>query len=365
MIYCSFPQAQYKAHKSEIDEAIMRVLNGGNYILGEEVASFENEFEEWLGVKYAIGVNSGTDALFLALRAFDVGPGDEVIAPSFTALPTISAIGMAGATPVLVDVEQECYTIDPVAVENAITTHTRAIIAVHLYGQAADMEKLAVLARKHNLALIEDCAQAHGAVFKQQKIGTFGDAACFSFYPTKNLGALGDGGAVVSNNVEVDQKIRQLRQYGWNAERVSLQQGCNSRLDEVQAAVLRVKLRYLEANIQRRIEIADTYDRSLKNLPVLIPHRREQSQHAFHLYVIQTDKREELYKHLEQRGILTGIHYPRACHQMPAYAGKNVRKYEVPVTVSLVGRVLSLPLYPELSDVDQQTVVNSICEYFD
>jgi len=364
MIYCSYPQAQYEKYKSEIDTAIQKVLSNGHYILGKEVEAFEEEFASWLGAKHAIGVNSGTDALFLAMKAYDICSGDEVIAPSFTALPTVSAVGMTGATPVLVDVDKDYYTIDPTAVEAAITSRTKAIIAVHLYGQVAHMEKIRQLAHQHKIVLIEDCAQAHGATFKEHKAGVLADISCFSFYPTKNLGALGDGGAIVVNDSQVATKLQQLRQYGWDENRIAHCQGYNSRLDEVQATVLRVKLSLMDSFSKRRTQLADVYDKSLSDLPIVLPSRRNDSNHAFHLYVIQVEQRSKLYEYLKDKGILAGIHYPQACHQMPKYAGKDAIKTDLHITEGLTERVISLPLYPELSDKDQRFIVDSLRSFY-
>jgi len=364
MIYVSNPHAQYQTLRNEIDNAISRVLIRGNYVLSEEVKAFEKEFSHWVKTDCSIAVNSGTDALFLAMKALDIGRDDEVIAPSFTATASIAAIGMTGATPVFVDVESEYYTIDPESISSAITAKSKAILVIHLFGQAAELEKIRLIAKQNNLFLIEDCAQAHGAYFDDKHVGTLGDLACFSFYPTKNLGALGDGGAVVTNNTNLAENIRQLRQYGWDEKRVSQQQGWNSRLDEIQAAILRVKLPHLETAIDRRNELAEIYDQQLSALPIKIPERRQNTKHAFHLYVIQTEQREELFNYLKQHDIISGIHYPVACHQMPAYTDLNEEKKCLPITESLVDRVLSLPVYPELSHNKIKFIANTIKKFF-
>lgn len=364
MIYCSYPRAQYLAHREAINAAIARVLDGDRYILGSEVESFEAEFADWVGCDHAVGVNSGTDALFLALKALDIGAGDEVIAPSHTAVPTVAAIGMAGARPVLVDVEADYYTLDPDAVAASITSATSAIIAVHLYGQPADLNRLKEIAEKHDLALIEDCAQAHGARIGDNRVGCIGDLGCFSFFPTKNLGALGDGGAVVSNNPELVERLRRLRQYGWDAQRVSLEQGYNSRLDELQAAILRAKLPQLELDRARREELAAEYNRQFEGLPLTIPEVRLGCSHAYHLYVMQLERRDDLLQYLKERGVLASIHYPVACHQMPAYQDCSPVEGGLSITESLVDRVLSLPMYPELGEEDQATVVDAVKGFF-
>jgi len=262
MILCANPGAQYQAHKAEIDAAVARVLAGGWYILGEETRAFEAEFAAYIGVREAVGVGSGTDALQIALAACEIGAGDEVITVSHTAVATISAIEMAGATPVLVDIEPDFFTIDPAQIEAAITPRTKAIIPVHIYGQPANLDAVLEIASRHKLRVIEDCAQAHGAAFRGTRVGAHGDIACFSFYPTKNLGAIGDGGMVVTNDVALAERARLLREYGWAERYVSHISGRNSRLDELQAAILRVKLRRLDDDNQMRAQIAQTLEDS-------------------------------------------------------------------------------------------------------
>ncbi|HEY6660259.1 MAG TPA: DegT/DnrJ/EryC1/StrS family aminotransferase, partial [Pyrinomonadaceae bacterium] len=256
LILCANPRAQYEAHKTAIDEAIRRVLENGRYILGEEVLAFEREFANYIGVRYAIGVGSGTEALHLALAACDIGEGDEVITVAHTAVATVAAIELSGAMPVLVDVEADYFTLDPNQLEAAITSRTKAIIPVHIYGQPSDLGAIRPIARRHGIRVIEDCAQAHGATYRERRVGSWGDVACFSFYPTKNLGAIGDAGAVTTNDPELAGKIRCLREYGWTERNVSSMPGWNSRLDELQAAILRVKLQFLEANNNERRRIA-------------------------------------------------------------------------------------------------------------
>ena len=276
MIHSSNPKAQYLAHKDEIDSAIQGVLSKGQLILGENVYAFEKEFSEYIGSKYSIGVGNGTDALFLAMRAMEFGPGDEVIAPSHTATATIASIAMTGATPVLTDVNPVHHTLDPSSISKAITPNTKGVMAVHMYGQPADMDKILDITRQNGLKLIEDCAQAPGAIYKNRRVGSIGDVGCFSFYPTKNLGALGDGGAVVTSDTFLAEKIRKLRQYGWDEKRVSQYIGLNSRLDELQAAVLRVKLKYLEKDNARRVVLANKYKEALNHLPLdSVPQRQK------------------------------------------------------------------------------------------
>ena len=351
MIAFANPSAQYFAHQKEIDDAIAVVLRSGHYILGEQVNFFEKEFSDYLGVENAIGVANGTDALVLALKGLTIAAGDEVIIPSMTATATAAAVNIVGAKPVFVDVDAQYYTIDPASVEKAINKNTKAIIAVHLYGQPADIHALQTIAKKYHLKFIEDCAQAVGARYHEKPTGSFGDAACFSFFPTKNLGAIGDGGAVVTNDAIVAERIRMLRQYGWDKERVSQFPGINSRLDELQAAILRVKLRYLDRDTQKRNVIAKYYDDALKNTSATLPAVRDHVFHAHHLYVIQVENRDTLVKKLHKKNIFVGVHYSVAVHQMSAYFDAQCK---LPFTENLANRVMSLPMYPELLEEQQQ-----------
>ena len=354
MILCSNPKAQYLAHKSEIDTAIAHVLDEGWYILGKEVQAFEEEFSTYIGVDHAIGVGNGTDALHLSLRACDIGQGDEVITVSHTAIATVAAIELAGATPVLVDVEADSYTIDPVQLQKAITSKTKAIIPVHLYGQPADLETILQIAKQHDLRVIEDCAQAAGTLYKNRRVGSYGDLACFSFYPTKNLGAIGDGGMVVTNNAALAKKVKGLREYGWNETRVCQFAGANSRLDELQAAILRVKLRYLDEDNSKRAELAKLYDQGLSGL--LLPQVRSEATHVYHLYVVRCPQRDELLAYLKDHQCMAGIHYSVPVHLEPAFQ-KRWGKVHLPVTEQLVDEIISLPIYPELSKENIQKVI--------
>lgn len=349
MIPCANPLAQYQSHKEEIFEAVKRVLEGGNYILGPEVKAFEQSFAAYCGTDYAVGVNSGTDALILALRALNVGAGDEVITVSHTAVATIAAIIASGATPVLVDIEPAYYTMDPEGFKRAITSKTKAVIPVHLYGQSADMDTIMTIARKHGLFVIEDCAQATGATFKGKRVGSIGDAGCFSFYPTKNLGAIGDGGMVVTGSAKLAQRIRRLGQYGWNEKRITDEPGFNSRLDEIQAAILNVKLKSLDVDNARRKDIAQIYNEMLPNLQVTPPTERLNASHVYHLYVIACNNRDALKKSLSESGILTGVHYAAPVHRHHGYNEKCILpEMGLPVTERAVGTILSLPMYPEI-----------------
>jgi dTDP-4-amino-4,6-dideoxygalactose transaminase len=366
-IYTSNPRASYLAHKAEIDAAIQGVLASPHYILGPAVEHFEAAFARFIGVAHGIGVNSGTDALHLALAGLGIGQNDEVITVSHTSVATVAAIEMSGAKPVLVDVELPWFTVDPEAAASAIGPRTRAIIAVHLYGQPADLTALKSLCARHGLALIEDCAQSHGAIWEGRPAGSFGAAACFSFYPTKNLGAVGDGGMVLTNDGVLAEKIRQLRQYGWQQPQMSVTPGWNSRLGPLQAAILDVKLKHLPEYIALRRQIAEVYRKSLSGIPLDLPFDREGSQHAYHLFVVRcTDglARRDLLKHLAAKGIIAGIHYPAPVHMQPAYAGR-LETYNMTYTEMISAQILSLPLYPELPEKQQNAIVSAVRSFFD
>jgi dTDP-4-amino-4,6-dideoxygalactose transaminase len=363
MILCSNPQAQYQAHKAEIDSAILRVLDRGWYILGEETRSFETEFATYIGVTHGIGVGSGTEALHIAIAACGIGVGDEVITVSHTAVATISAIELAGATPVLVDIEPDFVTLDPLKLESAISPRTKAIIPVHLYGQASDLASILEIARRHGVRVIEDCAQAHGAKYGERRVGAWGDIACFSFYPTKNLGAFGDGGMIVTNDAGLAERARLLREYGWAERYVSHMAGWNSRLDEVQAAALRVKLRYLDADNAERERRAQDYDQALGGTRFGIPKRRSNATHVFHLYVIRCSERDELQIWLKARGVGALIHYPVPIHLQKAYQGRLSGGDNLPETERAAREVLSLPMYPELSEMELKTVTGTVLSF--
>lgn len=358
MILCSNPKAQYLSYENEIDAVISRVLTKGRYILGEEVNAFEKEFAGYIGADYGIGVASGTEALHLALVSSGIGYGHEVITVSHTAVATVSAIKLSAAKPVFVDIEPDFFTMDPEKIERAITSKTKAIVPVHLYGQPAQMPAILSIAKKHKLLVIEDCAQSHGAKYDGKRVGSIGHIGCFSFYPTKNLGAVGDAGMIVTNNAKLANKVRLLREYGWKKRYISGVHGWNSRLDEIQAAVLRVKLRYLDNDNLKRRKIATLYDKGLSGLPLVIPKRRSDSEHAFHLYVIRTKKRDRLKKYLEENKIQALIHYPEPVHLQPAYKNLSKVSGELKQTNSVVKEILSLPIYPELEEVS----VAKICE---
>jgi dTDP-4-amino-4,6-dideoxygalactose transaminase len=364
------PKVGYLAQKDEIDAAFKRVLESGWYILSQEVKSFEAEFASYIGVRNAIGVASGTDALEIALRACDVGPGDLVFTVSHTAVATVAAIERSGAVPVLVDIDPQTYTMDPDCLEKAITYQKnnsfrpKAIIPVHLYGHPADMNVLLDIAKRKHLKVIEDCAQAHGAKLNGINVGTWGDLGAFSFYPTKNLGAFGDGGIVVCNDLSLADKVRALREYGWKERYISAFSGINSRLDELQAAILRVKLKKLDSDNARRREIARIYKENLESTNLILPSEDANDLHVYHLYVVQTDKQKELQKYLRDHGVATGIHYPVPVHLQTAYRGRIfIGKNGLEITESVCRRILSLPMYPQMSDEQVEKVYTRIKEW--
>ena len=332
----------------EIHEALRRVADSGWYILGPEVREFEQEFAEYHGAARAVSVASGTDAIELGLLAGGVGAGDEVITVAHTAMATVTAIESTGAKPVLADIDLETYTLNPLAAREAITERTRAIVVVHLYGQPADMDGLKVLADEHNLLVIEDCAQAHGAEHKGRKVGTIGDIGAFSFYPTKNMGAYGDGGAVITSSLEYAERLEKLRNYGQTTRYRHHSRGTNSRLDEMQAAVLRVKLRHLDKHNKRRKEIAALYDANLHSVagPPVLGDRR----HVYHLYVIRDRDRDGLMTALQERGIGTLIHYPIPVHLQESHRDLSLPAGSLPETEKAAREILSLPLYIGLGD---------------
>ncbi len=359
------PGAGYRALRGEIDAAVARVLESGWYILGQEVRAFEAEFAVWLGTVAAVGCANGTDALALALRALGVGPGMSVVTVSHTAVATVAAIEMAGATPLLIDIEPDYYTMDPgelaevLAHPPAGAPPIRAVIPVHLYGQCAAMASIVAACRRHGVAVIEDCAQAHGATIAGRKVGTFGEIATFSFYPTKNLGALGDGGMLATQDAKLAADIAALRQYGWRTHYISDAVGVNSRLDEMQAAILRVKLCRLDAQNARRQTIAAAYDAALRGTSLAPPVRRAGVGHVFHLYVLRTPDRAGVQARLRDAGIGTGIHYPCPVHLQPAYRGRvALGPSRCDATETAAEQVLSLPIYPELTDAQ----VTRVCE---
>ena len=364
----SDPRADYLAHRSEIDAAVARVLASGWYILGDECAQFENEWAAYLGIGHAIGVGNGTDALELALRALDIGAGHTVVTTSNTAVATVAAIELAGASPLLVDIDEATLTLSPERLRAALAQdkqqRIKAIISVHLYGQPADMPAILSIAREHDLRVIEDCAQAHGAMIADRKIGTWGDVAAFSFYPTKNLGALGDGGAVATNDPGLAAKLRELRVYGWKQRYISEQSGMNTRLDELQAAILRVKLPHLDTDNKRRRTIAQQYRVSLGDLPIVLPAPAEDVHHVYHQFVIRLADREGLRAHLQGEKIDTAVLYPLPIHQQPAYRDKIAIAGPLPVTETAAAELLCLPVHPGVTDEDVARVTAAIRAWF-
>jgi dTDP-4-amino-4,6-dideoxygalactose transaminase len=355
------PGAGYRALKTEIDAAVARALDSGWYILGQEGKAFEAEFAEWLGAPAAVGCANGTDALALALRGLGIGPGSAVATVSHTAVATVAAIEMVGASAVLIDIDPAHYTMDPAELAAVLDSPPpglppiRAVIPVHLYGQAADLDAILPLCRRHGVALIEDCAQAHGATLHGRRLGTLGAAGTFSLYPTKNLGALGDGGVIATGDAALATRIAALRQYGWHSHYISDEVGVNSRLDEMQAAILRAKLPHLDAQNARRQTIAARYDAALAGIAP--PARRPGASHVFHQYVIQVQGRSAIQARLREAGIGTGIHYPMPVHLQPAYKDRialgpaRCRASEI-----AAAEVLSLPMYPELTEVQIEAV---------
>ena len=360
----AYPLAQYRTHELAINAAVARVLKSGRYILGEEVDGFEREWAGYIGVGHAIAVASGTDALEIALRACQIGPGDEVITTAHTAVATVAAIELAGARPVLVDIEPGTWLMDAAQVERNITARTRAIAVVHLYGQPADLHIISGIARRHKLRVIEDCAQAHGAIFRGRRAGAWGDLGCFSFYPTKNLGAIGDGGAVVTDDHELAERVRRLREYGWRSRYISCTAGMNSRLDEIQAAILRAKLPTLDDDNARRIAIAKQYSDALSEY-VSVPVLKSERISAFHVYAICTPDQRGLSQFLDRRGVATAVHYPAPIHLQPAYMGRLGNPGDFPVAEYASTHLLSLPIYPELEAQQVSRVIASVRLYFE
>lgn len=342
--------AQYRSIRAEIDAALAGVLEKGEFILGDEVSRFEQEFAQYCGVRYAAGVASGTDALRLALLAGGIGPGDEVITVSHTSVATVAAIEQTGATPILVDIDPKRYTLDPEKITPVLSNRTRAIIPVHLYGCPADLNPILEIASQRHIFVVEDCAQAHGARYQAHMAGSCGHISAYSFYPTKNLGAYGDAGAIVTNDSSLLNKVKSLRQYGWEQRYLSKVKGYNSRMDDLQAAVLRVKLRHLDDwNAQRR-RLARVYSLLLADTGLILPYQPADCYHVFHQYAVRHPQRDRLRRRLEEKGIQTSIHYPLPVHLQPAYANLGYQRGDLPKTETVAEQVLSLPLFPEMSE---------------
>ena len=353
-------KAQYAPIRNEVNAAIQGVLDSCQFTLGSEVAAFEEEFAAYCQAKNGIGVNNGTSALHLALLAANIGPGDEVITVPFTFVATVSAIHYSGATPVFVDIDPKTFTMDVTAIEAAITARTKAILPVHLYGQPADMDPIMEIAKRRGLIVIEDAAQAHGAEYRGRRAGSIGDMGCFSFYPGKNLGAYGEGGMVVTNDADYMRTIRMLRDWGAEKKYQHILKGYNYRLETIQGAVLRVKLRHLEAWTEARRAAAARYHRLLAGSGVLTPEAVSHVRHVYHIYAIRTGQREALQDALLAQGIQTGIHYPTPVHLLPAFADLGYRAGDFPHSEQAANEVLSLPMFPELTAAQCEEVVAAV-----
>jgi dTDP-4-amino-4,6-dideoxygalactose transaminase len=350
---------QYFEDKKELDEAIFRVMSSGAYVMGKEALLFEEIFANYCGRKFGVGVNSGTDAIKIGLRALNIGQGDEVITVANTAVPTISAIRETGAVPVFADIDTY-FAIDPLKIEEKISRKTKAIVVVHLYGQCAEMNLISDIARKNNLFVIEDCAQSAGATYRGKKAGSFGDIACFSFYPTKNLGACGDGGMILTDDNLIAKRLRRLGRYGMETTYYSLEEGYNSRLDEIQAAILSVKIKKLDEMNNNRIAIAKKYTEGIINKTILTPQVRPGAQHVFHLYVIRSSHREQLKNYLIENNIGFGIHYEFPIHLQDGYKFLNVKQGSLPETEQRSKEILSLPIFPQLKSNEINFVIETL-----
>lgn len=352
--------AQYHSIKAEMDQAVLAVLESGKFILGPNVTALEQEVADYLGVKHAIGVASGTDALVIALRAAGVKSGDEVIVPAYSFFATAGAVLTIGAKPAFVDVDPQTFLIDIQKIEAAITPRTKAIIPVHLYGQPADMDEILALAKKYDLAVVEDNAQAFGAEYKGNKTGAMGDVGCLSFFPSKNLGGYGDGGMIVTNNDRIAEKSRMLRAHGWKKKYFPEILGYNSRLDEIQAAVLRVKLKHLDRWNTRRREIARTYSASLTALGLCPPVEAPDRTHVYHLYMLPFNGRDEIQKELKEAGIASEVYYPQALHLAAPCRALGTHEGQFPISEQASRTLLALPLYPELTNAQIEELLSSV-----
>jgi len=357
--------AQYLTIKSEVDAAIQRTIAQSAFIGGDELRAFEAEFATYCEVKAAVGVGNGTDALYLALRALGIGPGDEVITVAHTFIATAEAISLTGARPVFTEIQEDTMLMDPDALEAAITPRTRAIVPVHLYGQPCDMDRIMEIARRRNLKVVEDAAQAHGARWRGRRVGSIGDAGCFSFFPGKNLGAYGDGGAVVSQDEELSRRVRMLANHGRLDKYFHQMEGVNSRLDGLHAAVLRVKLRNLDAWNAARRRHAQQYMEMLAGSDAVLPVVNPNAESVWHLFVLRVSERDDVWKQLNDRGIAAGIHYPVPLHRQPAYEHLKIAEGTLPVTERAAASVISVPMYPELSSEHIATVGRTLMETID
>lgn len=356
-------KTQYAEIREEVERAVAEVLSRTHYILGPEVSAFEQEFAQWNGCEHGIGVASGTDALILALRACGVGPGDEVIVPSFTFMATAGAVSQVGATPVFCDIDPLTFNLDPHKIEARISARTKVIQVVHLYGHPAEMDPILELARKHHLKVVEDCAQATGAEYHGRKVGTMGDVGCFSFFPSKNLGGVGDGGMVLTRSSEIDERVRCLRGHGSRRKYFHDELGTNSRLDEIQAAVLRIKLRHLDRWNEKRREVARLYCEGLKGSNVVAPTCKEHCRHVYHQFTVRSPHRDALMDWLNKEGVGAVIYYPLALHLQQVYANLHYQRGDLPETEKAQDEVLSLPMYPELTAAQIEKVVSTVTRF--
>lgn len=353
---------EYAEEREDIMRAVAEVMESGQLILGPKVKQFEQEYAHSVGVRHGVGCDNGTNAIVLALRGLGVGEGDEVITVSNTAIPTVSAIVTCGAKPVFVDIDPDTYLMDVSKVEAAITERTKCIMPVHLYGQSVDMDPLLHIARQHNLKVIEDCAQAHGTLYKDRVVGSMGDASATSFYPTKVLGAYGDGGMVLTNSNELDERLRRLRFYGTDGSYYAIEHGYNCRLDELQASILLTKLQHLEQYVARRRQIADLYNKALAGTSLTLPTEAEYGRHSYYLYVVRHPDRDRIMAQLKEHNIHVNISYPWPIHTMPAYRYLGYEEGMLPVTEHAAKEVFSLPMYPSLKDQDVARVCDMLCK---
>lgn len=354
-------------YAEELENALKRILHSGWYILGDEKEQFEYNFAQYCGTHYCVGVGNGLDAIRLILLAYkELGilvDGDEVILPANTFIATALAVSQSGLVPILADCDIDTYNIDPKSISDKVSNKTKAIIAVHLYGQVAPIDELAAMANEHNLLLIEDAAQAHGAIYKGKKAGNLSDAAAFSFYPVKNLGAMGDGGAVTTNNEELYQTIKSLSNYGSTHKYIHEYKGLNSRLDDIQAAILGVKLKYLDKENRERQDIAQHYTQRIENKVVFLPAVESTENHVFHQYVIRSSKRDRLQEYLSNEGIQTQIHYPKAIHRQEAY--KEMSNLEFPISEKIQNEILSIPLFPSMTNEEKEIIIETINQFIE
>ena len=357
-------KVKYRKHKEEFDNAVIGVMESGMFIMGPEVSAFEREIEAYYGMKHAVGVASGTDALLIAALSLGIGKGDEVIVPAFTFIATSVIVIRAGATPVFADINPDTFTLDPEDIRKKITPKTKAIIPVHLYGHPADMDSIMKIAKEHNLFVIEDCAQAQGATFAGKQVGSFGDMGCFSFFPTKNLGGYGDGGLILTNNDEAFEKIKALKNHGSFERYYHCLHGFNSRLDSMQAAILRIKLRHLDEWNDQRRAVAKRYRDGLKDTVYTAPFEAENVKHVYHQYTIKVPaKRNELKEFLAKKGISSMIYYPVSNHLQEVYKDLGWKKGDLPISEDLQDKVLSLPIYPDLSNENVDLILEALKEF--